>query len=368
MKIAIDCITRRSAQTDLRILFGTAAGSARQYTCDCHAATRPLFYMDCGQDAASCLTMCDHRRRSTGPWRSRAQSNLMAGAEPVVLFVEDDDDIREMAVGYLETAGFRVRAAADGEAALGLLAAQPPDLLITDLVMPGRIDGFELARRAIAHRPDLKILYISGYAERIRQNEGLVARGELLKKPFRLAALHEAVERQLRSQPVQLNAVLNETYTLWQSLRGSQPMPDAAHFAAAVPAPLRPNLAICEVLAGDEPQFRYAEVGALLVHAFGLDPRGTLIGAAAAPTHREFITGLYAEVARVGRPLYAASSYLSGEPGLMTERLLLPLASGETAPVSHVAVAQTFDRLGDAPGLFLLAQTAEQRASVVQRM
>src|SRR5471032_700478 len=174
----------------------------------------------------------------------------MAGAEPIILFVEDDDDIREMAVSYLETARFRVRAAADGEAALALLAAEPPDLLITDLVMPGRVDGFELARRAIAYRPDLKVLYVSGYPERIRQNEGLVSRGELLKKPFRLAALREAVERQLCSEPVQLNAVLNEAHRLLLSLRGLHPMPDAARFTAAIPATLRPNLAVCEVLDG----------------------------------------------------------------------------------------------------------------------
>jgi CheY-like chemotaxis protein len=291
----------------------------------------------------------------------------MTGAEPSILFVEDDDDIREMAVASLKAGGFRVGAAADGEAALMLLAADPPDLLITDLVMPGSVDGFELARRAIAHRPDLKVLYVSGYPERIRQNEGLVARGELLKKPFRLAALQQAVERQLGSQPVQLNAVLNEAHTLWLSLRGTEPAPDFARFAAAVPAPLWPNLAVCEVLGNGEPQFRYGEVGAILVHAYGLDPRGTMVGAAAAPTHRAFITGLYAEVARVGRPLYVASAYWTGEPGLATERLLLPLA-GEAAPVSHIAVAQTFDRTGDAPGLFLLAQTAEQRASVIERL
>jgi two-component system cell cycle response regulator CpdR len=292
----------------------------------------------------------------------------MTGAEPIILFVEDDDDIREMAVSYLETAGFRVRAAADGEAALAVLAAEQPDLLITDLVMPGRVDGFELARRAIAQRPDLKVLYVSGYPERIRQNEGLVARGELLKKPFRLSALQEAVVHQLASQPVQLNAVLNEAHTLWLSLRGLQPMPDVARFTAAVPALLRPNLAVCEVLAGSEPQFRYGEVGAALAAAYGDDPRGALVGASAGAPHRAFLTGLYAEVARVGRPLYAASSYRTGEPGLTTERLLLPLAAGETAPVSHIAVAQTFDRLGDSPGLFLLAPAADRRASVIERL
>ncbi|MDB5406679.1 MAG: sensory box protein [Rhodospirillales bacterium] len=291
----------------------------------------------------------------------------MTGAEPIILFVEDDDDIREMALAFLRTAGFRVHDAADGEAALALLAAEPPDLLITDLVMPGRIDGFELARRAIARQPALKVLYVSGYPERIRQNEGLVARGELLKKPFRLTALQQAVEHQLGSQPVQLNAVLNEAYLLWLSLRGGHPMPDAARFTTALPPLLRRNVAVCEVLGEVDLQFRYGEVGATLVHAFGHDPQGALVGAAAA-SHRGFITGLYAEVARVGRPLYVASAYQIGEPGVATERLMLPLAVGEAAPVGHIALVQTFDRLGDAPGLFILAPTAEQRVSVIQRL
>jgi CheY-like chemotaxis protein len=292
----------------------------------------------------------------------------MMGAEPTILFVEDDDDIRDMAAAYLRTAGFGVSAAADGEAALKLLAAAPPDLLVTDLVMPGRVDGFELARRAIAHRPGLKVLYVSGYPERIRQNEGLVARGELLKKPFRLAALQQAVAHQLNSPPVQLNAVLNEAHLLWRSLRGAHAMPDAARFTAAVPAPLWPNLAVCEVIAGDEPCFRYNEVGATLVQAFGLDPRGALVGGSAAASHREFIVGLYAEVARVGRPLYAASAYRAGDPAVTTDRLMLPLGAGDGAPVSHVAVVQTFDRIGEVSGFFHLTGTAEQRASVIERL
>jgi hypothetical protein len=121
------------------------------------------------------------------------------------------------------------------------------------------------------------------------------------------------------------------------------------------------------VLVGSELQFRYGDVGAVLTDAFGLDPSGALVGAAAGP-HRELITGLYAEVARVGRPLYAATVFRSGDPGVMTQRLLLPLAAGETASISHIALVQTFDRIGDAPGLFLLAPTADERASVIRRL
>jgi CheY-like chemotaxis protein len=96
-----------------------------------------------------------------------------------VLVVDDDPDVRDYAISVLEDFGYRVLAAADGEAALSVLENDGAvDLLFTDVVMPG-LNGFEVARRAVARSPRLKVLFASGYAT------DLTPAGRLLKKPYR---------------------------------------------------------------------------------------------------------------------------------------------------------------------------------------
>ena len=108
-----------------------------------------------------------------------------------VLVVDDDADVREYAVSVLEEFGYRVLAAADGESALDILDRERDvDLLFTDVVMPG-LNGFEVARLATAHRPELKVLFASGYAT------DLTPAGRLLKKPYRPAQLHREIEELL---------------------------------------------------------------------------------------------------------------------------------------------------------------------------
>ena len=73
-----------------------------------------------------------------------------------ILVVEDDRDVREVALAVLEGAGYRVLEAASGDDAYQLLLAHPEmniDLLFTDVVMPGRLDGIDLANAACALRP-----------------------------------------------------------------------------------------------------------------------------------------------------------------------------------------------------------------------
>ena len=96
-----------------------------------------------------------------------------------ILVVDDDPDVRDYAISVLEDIGYRVLSAADGEAALSLLENDGSiDLLFTDVVMPG-LNGFEVARRAVARAPRLKVLFASGYAT------DLTPAGRLLKKPYR---------------------------------------------------------------------------------------------------------------------------------------------------------------------------------------
>ena len=115
---------------------------------------------------------------------------MQAGADilPTILVVDDDPDVRDYAISVLEDFGYRVLSAGDGEAALSLLERnRKVDLLFTDVVMPG-LNGFEVARRAVANLPDLKVLFASGYAT------DLTPAGRLLRKPYRPQQLAEEVE------------------------------------------------------------------------------------------------------------------------------------------------------------------------------
>jgi YesN/AraC family two-component response regulator len=89
--------------------------------------------------------------------------------------------------------GFRVLTAESGVQAMRIIAQEPVDLLFTDIVMPGQ-DGIELAREAKKLRPDLRVLFSTGYFSRAQQAIGL---GELLFKPMHAAEIEKAVEKAL---------------------------------------------------------------------------------------------------------------------------------------------------------------------------
>ena len=108
-----------------------------------------------------------------------------------VLVVEDEDVVRMLVCEMLERAGYRVLAAEGGEEALALAAAHdgPIDVLLTDVVMPG-VSGQQLAARLMASRPEIRVLFISGYTEDAIANHGVLRPGTaFLEKPFGSAEL-----------------------------------------------------------------------------------------------------------------------------------------------------------------------------------
>lgn len=107
-----------------------------------------------------------------------------------ILVVDDDPDVLAVAAASLEAEGYSVLQAENGPAALELLAANRDiALLFTDIVMPGHIDGFDLAERAKRLHPGLRVLYTSGYLK----DEG-VWEGSLLVKPWRVEWLRDAIK------------------------------------------------------------------------------------------------------------------------------------------------------------------------------
>ena len=116
-----------------------------------------------------------------------------------VLLVEDEPGVLRLARKALQRQGYQVLAASDGVAALALVrkSQQPIDLLMTDIVMPG-MGGRELAERMLALRPDLRVLYTSGYTEdRAIQEEAARGQHSFLGKPYRLAQLANKVREVL---------------------------------------------------------------------------------------------------------------------------------------------------------------------------
>jgi CheY-like chemotaxis protein len=118
-----------------------------------------------------------------------------------LLLVEDDEGVRRLASRVLGEAGYEVLSAGTPEEALRLVAGEEHalDLMVTDLVLPG-MSGFDLADRVLEMRPDLSVLYTSGYADADLRAEGrLLERGRFLEKPFTpeelVAAVGQAILR-----------------------------------------------------------------------------------------------------------------------------------------------------------------------------
>ncbi len=111
-----------------------------------------------------------------------------------VLVVDDEDAIRSFARRALQLAGYHVREAADGAAALKVASEHGPfGLALIDLIMPS-MNGDELARRLRCEDPDLKVLYFTGYADRLFADKPTLWDQEaFLDKPVTIAGLQEAV-------------------------------------------------------------------------------------------------------------------------------------------------------------------------------
>jgi PAS domain S-box-containing protein len=107
-----------------------------------------------------------------------------------ILVVEDDARVRRVAVMRLRDAGYSVLEAAKGSDALELLSTHPEiGLLFTDIIMPGGMTGDELAKHARGLRPDIKVLFTSGYAEPSIAGKQFTQPGSWLQKPYSARAL-----------------------------------------------------------------------------------------------------------------------------------------------------------------------------------
>jgi PAS domain S-box-containing protein len=123
---------------------------------------------------------------------AETSETVIHGSE-IILVVEDDQGMRELALRHLQTLGYRTLVASDGDGALDIIRRGTEiDLLFTDIVMPGGMDGQKLAESARRLRPGLSVLFTSGFvpAASARESQGDQGIGaKLLRKPYRRAEL-----------------------------------------------------------------------------------------------------------------------------------------------------------------------------------
>ncbi len=123
---------------------------------------------------------------------------------PTVLVVEDEWLVRDVIARELEEVGFRVVEAETGEAALAVVqeTTRRIDLLLTDIRMPGKVDGWRLAEEARSLRPELPVIYASGYSHVQPRQE---PKSVYLSKPFPMSLVIDAARRLGVALPPRLN-------------------------------------------------------------------------------------------------------------------------------------------------------------------
>ncbi len=141
-----------------------------------------------------------------GVWRENAPRDVTPeqafrrGTE-TVLIVDDNDKMRQVVFKQLHQLGYRVIEAENAVAALAVLDREKIDVLFSDIIMPGGMDGFDLAREAVARQTTLKILLSSGFPEGFGDAKRVLPEYRLLSKPYRRADLARAMRELLDTRP-----------------------------------------------------------------------------------------------------------------------------------------------------------------------
>ena len=116
-----------------------------------------------------------------------------------ILLAEDDESMRAYLARALERSGYDVTAVDRGTAALPLLRSEPFDLLLTDIVMP-EMDGIELAQKAASIAPEMRVMFITGFAAVALKAGKAAPSAKILSKPFHLRDLVAEVDRLFQTE------------------------------------------------------------------------------------------------------------------------------------------------------------------------
>ena len=158
-----------------------------------------------------------------------AESVAVEPGTETILLVEDEANLRYLARQFLEKQGYRVIEAADGAVAMQIAVAHDAviHLLLTDVIMPG-MNGRELAQRISEIRPNVKVLYMSGYTENVIGRNGTLDAGvRLLQKPFTLRDLKSKVREVLDSTPFPREDAMSARTAHAAAAQGLQQLPSS---------------------------------------------------------------------------------------------------------------------------------------------
>jgi PAS domain S-box-containing protein len=170
---------------------GTGLGLSMIYGFAQQSGGQVRIYSEVGQGTTVCIYLPRHDAEPGSEDAVRTEPPPGDAEGEVVLVVDDEPTVRMLISEVLEDAGYKAIEASDGPAGLKVLQSSGRiDLLITDVGLPGGMNGRQIADAARVFRPDLKVLFITGYAENAVVGNGHLDKGmELLTKPFALEDL-----------------------------------------------------------------------------------------------------------------------------------------------------------------------------------
>ncbi|MES2786097.1 MAG: ATP-binding protein [Pseudomonadota bacterium] len=178
---------------------GTGLGLSMVYGFVRQSGGQVRVVSDVGRGTTMSLYLPRHQGAPEAAEDEAVATALAGGQGETVLLIEDQDSIRIVIAEVLTSAGYRVRTAGDGPSGLQLLQEQGRvDLLITDVGLPGGLNGRQVADAGRISRPGLKVLFITGYAENAAVGDGQLESGmEVLTKPFDLESLTRRVRQMI---------------------------------------------------------------------------------------------------------------------------------------------------------------------------
>ena len=176
---------------------GTGLGLSMIYGFARQSGGQVRIYSEVGQGTMVCIYLPRHVGADEAPEQDAAEPAVErhAAAGETVLVVDDEPTVRMLVVDALEELGYAAIEAGDGAAGLKIVQSNVRiDLLITDVGLPGGMNGRQLADAARAIRDELKVLFITGYAENAVLNHGHLAHGmDVLTKPFAMDTLGQRI-------------------------------------------------------------------------------------------------------------------------------------------------------------------------------
>ncbi|HUO03313.1 MAG TPA: response regulator, partial [Rhizomicrobium sp.] len=177
---------------------GTGLGLSMVYGFVRQSGGQVRIYSELGKGT----TMCLYFPRHLGPVEEQAAPHDQAvehGFGETVLLVDDDATVRMLLAEVLTESGYKILEAGDGPAAMKILSGdQRIDLMVTDVGLPGGMNGRQVADAARTMRKDLKVLFITGYAENAAITSGHLEAGmQILAKPFAMSTLANKVREML---------------------------------------------------------------------------------------------------------------------------------------------------------------------------